>query len=158
MATHASTLAWKLLWTEEADRLQSMGLQELDTTSQLKLKPPILIVTNQHIIDFVVLFFWGGWSRKIISKLSSECQAAFRCRCYAQRTIYGDLGSKESLSNEAKIQKRCLDSKEVVAPHKSKKKKALSSQATDPLHHATASQLMGRALKRPVDLSQQSVN
>ena len=96
MATHSSTLAWKILWTEKPDRLQSMGLQELETTQQLKLKPPILLVTNQHIIDFVVLFFWGGWSRKIISKLSSECQAAFRCRCYAQRTIYGDLGSKES--------------------------------------------------------------
>ena len=36
--------------------------------------------------------------------------------------------------------------------------KNISSQATDPLHHATTSQLMGRALKRPADLSQQSVN
>ena len=25
MATHSSTLAWKIPWTEEADRLQSMG-------------------------------------------------------------------------------------------------------------------------------------
>ena len=57
---------------------------------------PILIVTNQHIIDFVVFCFWGGWSRKIIGKLSSECQAAFRYRCYAQHTISGDLESKES--------------------------------------------------------------
>ena len=96
MATHSSTLAWKILWTEEPDRLQSMGPQELDTTLQgLKLKPPILVVTNQCITDFVVLFFWGGWSRKIISQLSPECRAAFRCRRYAQRTIYGDLGSKE---------------------------------------------------------------
>ena len=25
MAIHSSTLAWKIPWTEEADRLQSMG-------------------------------------------------------------------------------------------------------------------------------------
>ena len=31
MATHSSTLAWKIPW-EEPGRLQSMGLQELDTT------------------------------------------------------------------------------------------------------------------------------
>ena len=27
MATHSSTLAWKIPWTEEPGRLQSMGLQ-----------------------------------------------------------------------------------------------------------------------------------
>ena len=27
MAPHSSTLAWKILWTEEPDRLQSMGSQ-----------------------------------------------------------------------------------------------------------------------------------
>ena len=32
MATHTGTLAWKILWTEESGRLQSMGLQELDIT------------------------------------------------------------------------------------------------------------------------------
>ena len=32
-ATHSSILAWRVPWTEEADRLQSMGLQESDTTS-----------------------------------------------------------------------------------------------------------------------------
>ena len=35
MATHSSTLAWKIPWTEEPGRLQSMGLLELDTTEQL---------------------------------------------------------------------------------------------------------------------------
>ena len=29
MATHSSTLAWKILWTEECGRLQSMGLQRV---------------------------------------------------------------------------------------------------------------------------------
>ena len=29
MATHSSILAWKILWTEEPVRLQSMGLQRV---------------------------------------------------------------------------------------------------------------------------------
>ena len=29
MATHSSTLAWKMLWTGEHGRLQSMGLQRV---------------------------------------------------------------------------------------------------------------------------------
>ena len=29
MATHSSTLAWKIPWTEEPIRLQSMGLQRV---------------------------------------------------------------------------------------------------------------------------------
>ena len=32
MATHASVLAWRMPWTEEPGRLQSMGSQESDTT------------------------------------------------------------------------------------------------------------------------------
>ena len=32
MATHSSFLAWRIPWTEEPGRLQSMGLQELDMT------------------------------------------------------------------------------------------------------------------------------
>ena len=29
MVTHSSTLAWKIPWKEEPDRLQSMGLQRV---------------------------------------------------------------------------------------------------------------------------------
>ena len=32
MATHFSILAWEIPWTEEPGGLQSMGLQESDTT------------------------------------------------------------------------------------------------------------------------------
>ena len=35
MATHSSILAWEIPWTEEPGGLQSMRLQELDTTEQL---------------------------------------------------------------------------------------------------------------------------
>ena len=32
LATHSSILAWRIPWTEEPSRLQSMGSQESDTT------------------------------------------------------------------------------------------------------------------------------
>ena len=35
MATHSSTLAWEITWTEEPGRLWSMGSKESDTTEQL---------------------------------------------------------------------------------------------------------------------------
>ena len=31
-ATHSSILTWRIPWTEEPGRVQSMGLQESDTT------------------------------------------------------------------------------------------------------------------------------
>ena len=33
-ATHSSTLAWRIPWTEDPSRLQSTGCKELDTTPQ----------------------------------------------------------------------------------------------------------------------------
>ena len=35
MATHSSILAWRIPWTEEPGRLQSMASQESDMTRQL---------------------------------------------------------------------------------------------------------------------------
>ena len=39
MATHSSTLAWKILWLEEPGGLQSMGLQRVghDSATSLSL-------------------------------------------------------------------------------------------------------------------------
>ena len=37
MAAHSSILAWRIPWTEEPGRLQSMGSQESDVTEQLIL-------------------------------------------------------------------------------------------------------------------------
>ena len=37
MATHSRILAWRIPWTEEPGRLQSMGLQKLDRNDQLSL-------------------------------------------------------------------------------------------------------------------------
>ena len=35
MATHSSTLAWRIPWTEELGGLQSTGRKESDTTERL---------------------------------------------------------------------------------------------------------------------------
>ena len=35
MATHSSTLAWRIPWMEEPGKLQSMGLQRVEMTEQL---------------------------------------------------------------------------------------------------------------------------
>ena len=35
LATHSSILAWRIPWTEEPGRLQSIVCKELDTTEQL---------------------------------------------------------------------------------------------------------------------------
>ena len=37
MAPHSSILAWRILWTEEPHRPQSLGLQESNMTEQLIL-------------------------------------------------------------------------------------------------------------------------
>ena len=37
MAIHSSTNAWKIPWTEEPGRLQSMGSQRVGTTERLHL-------------------------------------------------------------------------------------------------------------------------
>ena len=36
MATHSSILAWKIPWTEESGRLQSMGHKESDATEHAR--------------------------------------------------------------------------------------------------------------------------
>ena len=45
MATHSSTLAWKIPQTEEAGRLQSMGQKESDMTEQLHFSFTFLPIT-----------------------------------------------------------------------------------------------------------------
>ena len=46
MAPHSSTLAWKIPWTEEPGRLQSMGSLESDTTERLHFH--FLLFTFTH--------------------------------------------------------------------------------------------------------------
>ena len=48
MATHSSILAWKIPWTEESGRLQSMGRKESDTT-----KRPTLVSGEPHHVSWM---------------------------------------------------------------------------------------------------------
>ena len=57
MATYSSTLAWKIPWTEEPGRLQSMGLQRVG-----------------H--DWATSLFGGGGGEQLISSISQ-----FKLRC-----------------------------------------------------------------------------
>ena len=49
MTTHSSTLAWKIPWTKEPGRLQSMGSQRVthDWTTSLSLLD-ILLISHHH--------------------------------------------------------------------------------------------------------------
>ena len=51
MATHSSTLAWKIPWTEEPGRLQSMGLQRAGHDRATSLSPgkPIWYFINYQV-------------------------------------------------------------------------------------------------------------
>ena len=47
MAIHSSAIAWKTPWTEQPGRLQSMGLQKLDTTEQLHFTSLHCVLTKK---------------------------------------------------------------------------------------------------------------
>ena len=51
MATHSSILAWKIPWTKEPGRLESMGSQEMQTTEQLHFH-------FQSYHCSLIVFFW----------------------------------------------------------------------------------------------------
>ena len=59
MATHSSIPAWRIPWTEEPCRLQSMGLQELDTTKATSPLPYSLSKVVFVGTDPVVQPVWG---------------------------------------------------------------------------------------------------
>ena len=54
VATHSSILAWKIPWTEETGRLQSMGSQRVGHDSATKIHRVNLqcaLVSGVHIVD-----------------------------------------------------------------------------------------------------------
>ena len=48
MAPHSSTFAWKIPWTEEPGRLQSMWSLELDTTERLHFHFPFSCIGERN--------------------------------------------------------------------------------------------------------------
>ena len=66
VATHSSILAWRIPWTEEPDRLQSMGLQRVGknlVTKQLRRRwwhpTPVLLPGKSH--GWRSLVGWSPW-------------------------------------------------------------------------------------------------
>ena len=64
MATHASTLAWRIPWREEPGRLQSMGLQRVgqDRATSLSLSG----VNKKRKKKRIVSPSYSIWTRKEI--------------------------------------------------------------------------------------------
>ena len=58
IATHSSILVWKIPWTEEAGRLQSMGLQQSqtrlsDSTTQQNFELFIVYESKAPLLEFI---------------------------------------------------------------------------------------------------------
>ena len=58
MATHSSILAWKIPWTEEPARLQSMGLQRIghdwsNLAQKISIKIDISLLLSDKDIIFI---------------------------------------------------------------------------------------------------------
>ena len=51
MATHSSTIAWKIPWREEPNRLQSMGRKLSDTTERLHFTSSLHFTPMMRDID-----------------------------------------------------------------------------------------------------------
>ena len=83
MATHSSTLAWKIPWMEEPGRLLSMGLQRVrhDERFHFTSLPPIEIIKGV-CIDGHFLF-------KVLAALVLWCslQAFPHCRALALQLL-----------------------------------------------------------------------
>ena len=56
IATHSNILAWRIPWTEEPGRLQSMELKESDTTERLSLW---FKYSFPNFIELLHLAFWS---------------------------------------------------------------------------------------------------
>ena len=71
MATHSSTIAWKITWTEKPGRLQSMGSQRVghDRATSLTQRPLLYISVN-FTNSFIMIFSFGD--RNLIIEQSQD--------------------------------------------------------------------------------------
>ena len=56
MATHSSTIAWKIPWTEEAGRLQSLGSQRVGHNGATSLSLSVLFMVQLTSISNISAF------------------------------------------------------------------------------------------------------
>ena len=57
MGTHSSTLAWKIPWTEDPGRLQSMGSQRVRQLSDFTFTFKLLLYCFKNYFSFIINFF-----------------------------------------------------------------------------------------------------
>ena len=57
MATHSSVLAWRIPWTEEPGRLQSIGSQRVSQTRLKRLSTNVYLPLYQHFLYTVIGYF-----------------------------------------------------------------------------------------------------
>ena len=92
MATHSSTLAWKIPWMEEPGRLQSMGLQR-----------DITLLTKIHLVKAmvfpIVIYGCGSWT---IKKAEHQTIDAFEVWCWQRlsRVTWTVRRSNQSILKE----------------------------------------------------------
>ena len=70
MAIHSSTLAWKIPWTEEPDRLQSMGSQRVRTIPFYHLTNPCN--TTVRYVLFLSFFIKYSSDNSEFSKMGED--------------------------------------------------------------------------------------
>ena len=64
MAIHSSTLVWKISWTEEPDRLQSMGSQRVRpdwATSLHSLPEPVTVPQGEEEVESLLWEKYASW-------------------------------------------------------------------------------------------------
>ena len=54
MAIHSSTIAWKIPWTEEPGKLQSMGLQRVGHNSNVKDLISTAFAVNKSTFTYII--------------------------------------------------------------------------------------------------------
>ena len=60
MATHSSTFAWKISWTEKSGRLQSMGSQSQTRLSNFtftRMEEAVLISSGKAVTNYPAVFW-----------------------------------------------------------------------------------------------------
>ena len=102
MATHSSTLDWRIPWREEPGRLQSMGLQRVghDWATSLSLSDSILksrditLPAKVHLVKAmvfpVVIYGCENWTVE-----KAECQRIDAFELWCWRRLESPLESKE---------------------------------------------------------------
>ena len=102
MATHPSTLAWKIPWTKEPDRLQSMGLQRFGYgwATSLSLNSSRCWASFHFLFAIVMcllalLLFFAKESVQFCSFLSLSfllvCKSLYMCVCVLSRSVMCDF-------------------------------------------------------------------